>query len=186
MAAADTKPKAGDLVLLRRSQAGSSAGLHWVVDVVDGGVVVEQLTSWPQRFTAPLDDVVRFYRGLGDAAEVTLAPRPEAQLEPTQPLPDTAQRLVKVHVINASKDGYEITRTSPLRSLIHKRSQVSTRYLATRVVLVDESKQSHSEFLVDSRDVGKFLVGVQGSYLSDQGLPVRNPYARDPQFGEDS
>jgi hypothetical protein len=189
MATVDTKPKAGDLVLLRRSQAGSSAGLHWVVEVVEGGIVVEQLSSWPQRFTAPLEDVVRTFRGLGDAAEVTLAPRPEAKLEPAQPLPDTAQRLIKVHVINvinASKDGYEITRPSPLRSLLNRRDQVSTRYLATRVVFVDESKQSHSEFLVDSRDVGKFLVGVQGSYLSDKGLPVRSPHARDPQFSEDS
>jgi hypothetical protein len=187
MAAADTKPKAGDLVLLRRSQAGSSAGLHWVVELVEGGIVVEQLTNnWPQRFTAPLEDVVRFYRGLGDAAEVTLHPRPEAQLEPAAPAPDPAPRLVKVHVINASKDGYEITRPGLLRSLLRKRDQVTTRYRATRVVLVDESRQSHSEFLVDSRDVERFLGGVQGSYLAERGLPVLSPHARDRNFSEDS
>jgi hypothetical protein len=181
MTAADTKPKAGDLVLLRQSQQGSKAGLHWVVELVEGGMVVETLTSnWAQRFTAPFEDVVRCYRGLGDA-EVTLAPRLAPKVEAAAPHPEPSPRLVKVHVINASKDGYEITRPRTLLG-----GQVSARYRATRVVLVDASRQSHSEFLVDSRDVEKFLIGVQGSYLSDKGLPVRNPHAPDPQFSEDS
>jgi len=182
-AAADTKPKAGDLLLLRRSQAGSSSGLHWAVEVNEGGVIVETLTGgWSQRFTAPFEDIAGIFRNAASAADMTLDPRPEAKVVAAAPAPEQAPRMVKIHVISASKDGYEITRSALRSTLLNRHNQVTTRYRATRVALVDGAGQSHSEFLVDSRDVDKFLGGVPGSYRSDRGL--RNQLA--PQFSEDS
>lgn len=182
MAAADTKPKAGDLVLLRQSQSGSKPGLHWVIAVVDdGGLVVEQLmSSWPQRFTAPFEDVVRRYPGLGDA-EVTLAPRPVPKAEPAAATVAAPPRLVTIHVIE-KPDGFAITRT---RANLLTRGEV-IHYKPIGVALKDEAAQRHFEFEVDGVDVGKALTQLGAHTAESCGKVAVFPSSRDPQFSEDA
>jgi hypothetical protein len=173
------KANAGDLVVLRRSREGSSAGLYLVLERVERGLRVE---SFPvsgvigsQRFIAVDEDVVWLGPNALPHADATLDPRPARKSEAPAPVEEPALPKVRVHVINADPDGFEITRPGRLRD---QSDGVTTRYPRGALALVDRVGQHHYEFDVDEPDVDNFLRGVVGAYRPGQ-QPVVRPFSEE-------
>src|ERR1700730_11482453 len=107
MAASDSEPRAGDLVLLRHGQTGSRPGLHFLQEVLSDGLHgrFETVVAPSQVFTSPLTDVVWCgHTAHKLAGPLNLYPMPIAPVKAAAPPREPAATKVTIHVINRAFD----------------------------------------------------------------------------------
>jgi hypothetical protein len=165
------KAKAGDLVALRRSRAGSAPGLHLVLKRVARGLDVLPMNGVGQHFTAPDEDVVGLYVSVRPAEEaVNLDPRPLPPVEVQPAPPKESEPTVVISVPDPARPGYAFPAWA---------DPSQTTYLPEDSPHLNHNRISRKVIRVPASLVDVVLANVDGTHLVGERPRPAEAFARE-------